>query len=360
MVSKDKTRVTLAQSSGFDEWIDVRSPAEYALDHCPGAINCAVLDDAERALVGTVYKQESPFAARRLGAPLVAANIARHLQQRLADKPREWRPLVYCWRGGERSGAFVSWLRMVGWQACRLEGGYKAWRRSVVAALEAWPQAFDWRVVCGATGSGKTRVLAALAAQGEQVLDLEALAAHKGSVLGALPGVAQPAQKAFETAIYVALQGFDRERPVYVEAESRKIGMLFVPEALMCAMRAAPCLYIEASLPARLDFLLEDYGWFLQQPTQLVACLARLTPLHGRERVQQWQQWAQQGELRLLFADLITRHYDPLYRRSQGQHFDRLAAAPRFACQRLDADAVGALARQMIETPITRGESGHG
>lgn len=178
----------------FDCIIDARSPAEYALDHIPGAINCPVLNNEERATVGTLYKQESPFAAKKLGAALVAKNIANHLQKHFIHQPREWRPLVYCWRGGERSGAFAHILQRIGWKAQQLQGGYQGYRRQVIADLERWAPLAKFTVICGMTGSGKTRLLQALHGQ-TQVLDLEHLAAHRGSVLGGLPNQAQPSQK---------------------------------------------------------------------------------------------------------------------------------------------------------------------
>src|SRR5204862_3856228 len=161
--SQVATPLAYAELAAFDAVLDARSPAEFAEDHLPLATNVPVLDDAERALVGTVYKQQSAFEAKRIGAPLVARNIARAIEERFAGKPRDWKPLVYCWRGGGRSGALVHVLRQVGWDARRLDGGYKAFRRQVVTDLEALPERFDFRVVCGATGSGKSRLLEALA-----------------------------------------------------------------------------------------------------------------------------------------------------------------------------------------------------
>jgi tRNA 2-selenouridine synthase len=219
--------------------IDARSPAEFAEDHLPGAINAPVLDDEERALVGTIYKQRSAFEAKRAGAPLAARNIAAAIEARFAAKPREWRPLVYCWRGGGRSGSMVHVLRQVGWNAVRLDGGYKAFRKQVVADLESLPTRFTFHVICGATGLGQEPPPRGAGGAGAQVLDLEVLAAHRGSVLGDLPDEPQPTQKAFETAIWAALSQFDPHLPVYVESESKKVGNLRVPEALIAHMRAA-------------------------------------------------------------------------------------------------------------------------
>ncbi|RYY62630.1 MAG: tRNA 2-selenouridine(34) synthase MnmH, partial [Comamonadaceae bacterium] len=233
--------VRVADRANFDVLIDARSPSEFALDHIPGAINCPVLDDEERRIVGTLYKQQGAFEARRVGGAMVAANLAKHLRERFADQPPKWKPLVYCWRGGLRSGSMVAWLRLVGWDAQQLAGGYKSFRHHVLDELaEAIPQ-LQLQVICGATGSAKTRVLQALAARGAQVLDLEELARHKGSLLGGLPGVPQPSQKAFETQLATALEAFDLTRTVYVEGESARIGRISLPIPLVERMRASPC-----------------------------------------------------------------------------------------------------------------------
>ena len=317
--SADHSLVSVARIAEFETVIDVRSPAEFAEDHVPGAINCPVLDDAERALVGTLYTQDSPFAARRVGAVLVARNIARHIEEQFSTRPKGWRPLVYCWRGGQRSAAFTHILREVGWSARRLEGGYKRWRQEVLDSLEAWPANFNWRVLSGPTGSGKSRLLEALAAQGAQVLHLEALAAHRGSVLGGLPERGQPTQKAFETAIYSALQGFSAERPVYVEAESRMIGRLRLPVALHTMMRGGRCLELQVARPARVQFLIADYA-HLCDAGQLAPLLERLTASLGRECVRRWLDLAQAGDFPALVDELLVRHYDPLYARAARQY----------------------------------------
>src|SRR5437764_1040605 len=240
----------------FDAIIDARTPSEYALDHIPGAVSAPVLDDAERAEVGTLYKRVSPFEAKKLGAALVAKNVARHIDTLFGRKDKSWRPLVYCWRGGKRSGAMAHILREVGWPAETLPGGYRAYRRWVVAELATVPAALEFTVVHGPTGSGKSRFLGALAGAGAQVLDLERLAAHRGSVLGGMPGEAQPSQQWFESQLLADLESFDRARTVFVEGESKKIGELQVPEALMARMRASPCVVLEPPLDARVTLLL--------------------------------------------------------------------------------------------------------
>jgi tRNA 2-selenouridine synthase len=313
--------------TAHDAIIDARSPSEYAEDHIPGAMSLPVLEDEERARVGTLYKQVSPFAARKLGAALVARNIARHLEGPLAGQPKGWRPLVYCWRGGKRSAAFVHVLREVGWDAHALEGGYKAYRRFVVDELARLPREFTFRVVHGATGSGKSRLLRALVQAGAQVLDLEELAAHRGSVLGDLPDRPQPSQKAFETRLLAQLGALERTRPVYVEGESRKIGQLQVPEALIERMRASDCLLLEASAATRVALLMDEYRHFFADPAALCTQLDCLVPLHGRARIADWKALVSAAAWQALVARLLEEHYDPAYRRSAERNFSRLPRA---------------------------------
>ncbi len=319
--------VTVAQLPEFDEIIDVRSEGEFAEDHIPGAINCPVLDNGERARVGTIYKRISSFDAKKIGAALISANIARHLQEHFLGRPRGWHPLVYCWRGGSRSGAFAHVLSQVGWRVGQLDGGYRAYRRAVVAELAALPRAFRLRVVCGLTGTGKSRLLRALCEAGGQVLDLEALAAHRGSVLGNLPDAPQPAQKMFESLIWKALTGFDAARPVYVEAESRKIGELRVPEALIEAMWQSECVVLETPLEVRVELLKREYAHFLEQPETLIAKLECLTALHGHAIIAQWRELALARRWNDLTGDLLVRHYDPAYTRAIVKHYPALQRA---------------------------------
>ncbi|MEZ7911654.1 MAG: tRNA 2-selenouridine(34) synthase MnmH [Propionivibrio sp.] len=339
--------VRYADLAAFDEIIDVRTPAEFAEDHAPGAINCPVLDDAQRVEVGTLYKQVSPFAAKKIGAAYVAENVARHLRERFLDRPKSWRPLVMCWRGGERSGAMTHILRRVGWDAQQLDGGYKAYRRLVVDTLVEQPRDFAFQVVCGATGSGKSRLLQALAARGAQVLDLEALACHKGSVLGVLPDADQPSQKAFETRLLAALAGLDPAHPVFVEAESRKIGRLHLPDTLLEGLRAGACIEVEAEFSARVEFLLRDYDYFLAAPDWLNQRLDALRPLQGHETVKRWQDLARSGAWRQLVSELLGQHYDPLYRRSQHHNFAGLATPRKLATEDLSPAGIDALAAQL-------------
>ena len=311
----------VADLADYDEIIDVRSPGEFAEDHIPGAINLPVLDDAERVRVGTEHKQISAFDAKKIGAALVSRNIARHLETHFADKPKKYRPLVYCWRGGNRSGSLAHVLRAIGWPAAQLEGGYKAYRKAVMAELEALPGHFRFVVVCGRTGSGKSRFLLALREAGAQVLDLEDLAAHKGSVLGNLPDRPQPGQKFFESLIRAAMHGFDPSKPVFIESESKKIGRLHTPDALLARMRAAECLTLEADIPVRVTLLKEEYAHFLAEPVLLNRQLDCLVDLQGHERIERWKQLALSGQWDELVAELLVEHYDPAYNRSLGRNY---------------------------------------
>lgn len=316
----------LPQLDEYDTIIDARSESEFALDHIPGAINCPVLDDEERILVGTTYKQVGAFEAKKIGAPLVARNVARHIETLFADKPRDWKPLVYCWRGGNRSGSMAHILAKVGWPAIQLDGGYKAFRGYVNAALEH-PPALQFRVVCGTTGSGKSRLLETLDAIGAQVLDLERLAAHRGSVLGHLPNEPQPSQKMFETRIWDTLRRFDTSKPVFVESESKKVGNLRVPEVVMERMRAAPCISVMLSRPNRVRLLMEDYRHFCADPSTLNTQLDHLVQLHGRAKIDAWQEMATGGRLPELVDELLVQHYDPAYLRSIDRNFVQYAQA---------------------------------
>ncbi len=317
----------ISQLGAFDAVIDARSESEFAEDHLPGAVNWPSLTDEERRAVGTEYKQISPFEARKHGAALVARNIARHIETEVMARPRGWRPLVYCWRGGQRSGALATVLDQIGFAVQVLDGGYREFRRAVIAELETSPAALRWRVICGRTGSAKSRLLQAVQAQGAQVLDLEALAHHRGSILGPLPGQPQPSQKAFETRLWQALRGFDPSQPVFVEGESRTIGRLRVPERLLEQLRAAPCLHVQMPLAARVAFLLEDYGHFVDDIESFCRRLEGLRELRGAAVVERWQAAARAGEVAAVVQELLTEHYDPVYERSMQRHFTGLAAA---------------------------------
>jgi tRNA 2-selenouridine synthase len=307
--------IDLATLAGFDDVIDVRSPAEFAEDHAPRAVNLPVLSDAERAEVGTIYVQTSRFQARRIGGAYVARNISAHLAGPLADRPAAWRPLVYCWRGGMRSAAMASILSEVGWRTALLKGGYRTWRAHVRGRL--YDQAADLRLVLldGGTGSGKTELLGLLAGRGVQTLDLEALACHRGSLLGALPDRPQPPQKLFESRLLQALEELDPSRPVVVEAESSKVGERMIPPGLWRAMQAAPRIEVSAPLEERARYQARAYADIACRG-DLLQLLERLPDRLGRKRLEAWSAMAEAGAHEALAAELMEAHYDPAYRRS--------------------------------------------
>jgi len=337
--------VSIEDLFAFDDIIDTRSPAEYAEDHAPGAINLPVLDNEERARIGTLHKQSSAFDAKKAGAALVSRNIAQHLESHFADKARAYRPLIYCWRGGNRSGAMTTVLRAIGWQAAQLEGGYKAYRRHVIDELERLPGHFDFRVVCGPTGVGKSRFLRALRQVGAQVLDLEDLAAHMGSVLGAYPDRPQPSQKGFESGVWDALRRCDPARPVFVESESKKIGNLQTPEALLGRMRESACLNLSADIPVRVEILRGEYAHFLADPDALGHKLDCLLEIQGRAQIEAWKALAHAGQWDELVAELLIKHYDPAYARSLGRNFTQALNAETLTLISASEEAMLELAR---------------
>ncbi|MEY3579801.1 MAG: tRNA 2-selenouridine(34) synthase MnmH [Pseudomonadota bacterium] len=336
LVTADACLIQLEQ---YDSIIDVRSESEYALDHIPGAINCPVLNNAQRIEVGTLYKQTSAFDAKKLGAALVAQNVAHHLEHHFRDHTRDWKPLIYCWRGGNRSGAMSHILAKIGWPVHQLDGGYKEYRRFITQQIDQQAQILSFQVICGPTGSGKSRLLQTLAAQGAQVLDLEKLAAHRGSVLGNLPAESQPTQKMFESRIWETLRHFVADRPVYVESESKKIGNCRVPELLMENMRASPCIALELSSESRVQLLMEDYAHFVQEPNLLSLQLDHLITLHGREKIKRWHALTEAGDLTNLVHELLSEHYDPAYLRSIQRNFLQLSNAQSLTLANISTNA---------------------
>ena len=337
----------------YADVIDVRTPDEFADDHVPGAINCPVLSNEERAIVGTLHAQASGFEAKKRGAALISRNIAG-IVERFADRPRDWAPLVYCWRGGQRSRSLTHVLNEIGWKAVQLDGGYRAYRRHVIDALGVLPARFDYRVVCGLTGSGKSRLIGALAQVGAQALDLEGLAKHRGSLLGDLPDAPQPSQKAFESLVLDRLTRFSTARPVYVESESKKIGRVQVPDALLDRMRASACIRVDLSRALRVALLKQEYAHFLADPALLAQRLAPLVPLHGKATVERWNALAASGDFDALVDALLAEHYDPTYARAIERNFPNFRAARVVVPRSIESDAWIAAAREVVDTEKER------
>ncbi len=338
---------TLAQ---FETIIDVRSPAEFAEDHAPGAVNLPVLTNAERAEVGTIYVQESRLKANRIGAAYVARNIAHHLETALADKPPDFAPLVYCWRGGQRSESMATILSRIGWRTSLLVGGYRTYRRAVQASLYETPWPFRVILLDGDTGSAKTEILGRLADRGCQVLDLEGLAGHRGSLLGAWPGQTQPSQKMFESRLWAATQRLDPARPMIVEAESSKIGDRMVPPSLWRAMRLAPQLELAAPVEVRARYLVRAYGDLITDQERFEAALARLPPNISKNQLKAWRSLFEVGDFISLAQDIVADHYDPAYARSRRKGGHTLVGVVKMATMEPDdqdaaADAIMALAQ---------------
>lgn len=305
----------------FDTVIDARSEGEYAEDHLPGAVNWPTLHDDERQSIGTLYKQVNAFEAKKRGAALAARNISQHIEAHVIDKARDWAPLAYCWRGGKRSGSLSLVLDQIGFRVSLIDGGYKAFRAAMLLDMEVCAARLQFQVICGTTGSGKTRLLQALRVAGAQVLDLEDLARHRSSVLGALPGIAQPTQKRFDTLVWEQLRSFDPQRVVFVESESKKVGNVSIHPALVERMRNSPCSVVDLALDERVALLLEDYEYFSAHPEQFCLRLDALTAQRGRAVIEDWKTLVRQGALRPVVQALLTEHYDPVYLQSMERNF---------------------------------------
>lgn len=338
----------LARLPDFDSIIDARTEDEYAHDHIPGALNWPTLNNQERIDIGTMYKQVNPFEAKKRGAAMAARNIAAHIEREVVDKPKDWKPLVYCWRGGNRSGSLATILGAIGFQVTLIEGGYKAWRAALVEDMSRQVARLHYRIICGPTGSGKTRLLQTLATEGAQVLDLEALACHRSSVLGHIPGQPQPSQKRFDSLIWQQLQRFDPARPVYVESESKKVGNLRVPDALIDAMRASPCIDLQLPDDERVALLLEDYDFFVRDSEHFCERLKALTELRGHTVVDGWIEQVRDGQIPAVVLDLLVRHYDPLYMASIRRNFSQYAQARVLVLRNRTTPSMQAGARQLI------------
>ena len=313
----------------FDAIIDARSPGEFALDHLPNAVNWPSLNDDERIAIGTMYKQVNAFEAKKRGAALVARNAAHHIETHLLDAPKQWRPLLYCWRGGNRSGAQATILSAIGFHVTLLEGGYKAFRAAMLTHIPEQVARLKWRVIAGPTGVGKTHLLHALKVQGHQILDLEGLANHRSSVLGLLPGQTQPTQKHFEMKLWHALQQLDSDRVVYVESESKRVGNVTVPESLIKAMRASPCVDIRMSVEQRVSLLMRDYDHFVQDTEHFSERLKTLVALLGHATIDRWQSMIDANQVAGVVQELLSLHYDPKYFESMGRNFQHYATAPQ-------------------------------
>jgi tRNA 2-selenouridine synthase len=343
--------------SAYSLIIDARSPREFAEDHVPGAVNLPVVDDRQYAEVGTTHRS-NPHAAYLIGVEYSLHNIASHLKPLISRFGPSDRFLVYCFRGGKRSQLWAGNLRTIGFDVDVIPGGWKRYRAWVRDTLETLPPAFAYQVLCGPTGCGKTRLLHELARQGEQVVDLEALANHRGSLLGDLPGSPQPSQKLFDTLLLDTLRRFDPARPVWLEAESKKIGRIQLPDALTAAMHRSPTIHLDVPIAERVRLWREDYPHFAAEPVAMVAKLAPLKPLVGGQELASWQALAAGQRIDELFERVMVAHYDPCYARSTTREYGPGDAADRIAVDSLAPAALASVARAMIASLASRPSPG--
>jgi tRNA 2-selenouridine synthase len=335
----------------YDLIIDARSPREYAADHIPGAINLPVLFDEEYAAVGTLHRSTA-HSAYVLGVGMAAANIGRQMREVITPmdlKPRA-QILVYCFRGGKRSKLWYDVLKTVGWTVDVLPGGWQRYRRWLRECLDIVPMKLDFRVLLGPTGCGKTRLLHALRKEGAQVIDLEALAAHRGSLIGAVPGQTQPTQKYFDSLVYDALRLFDMTRPVWIEAESKRIGLLQLPEILFRQMHHSVTVHVDAPMCERVKVWREDFPHWAQDPATMVERLKSLKPLIGGQELALWQDLAARGKVDELFTRVMEVHYDPSYARSIKKNYGQ-TTQPRYNVKlsSMRPQALARVARELDE-----------
>jgi tRNA 2-selenouridine synthase len=312
MKSKHK-KIKKWENKTFDTIIDVRSPLEYEEDHIIGSINCPVLYDQERIIVGTIYKKESTFRAKIIGSSLTARNIAKHIEEKFINQKGSWQPLIYCWRGGQRSKAFSLILSEVGWRTFQLEGGYKKYRNEVISFLNKVGSKLKIILISGKTGSAKTKILQNIKLQGGQILDLENLANHKGSLLGKIPDLKQPSQKLFESKLYHQIKQLDLRRNVYIEAESSKIGNIHIPKTLWAKMIVSPRIEIKADIELRSSFLLDDYKYMCENPELIKPIIYGLKNRLSKKLINDWMELITKKLWLDLTKSFLENHYDPSY-----------------------------------------------
>ncbi|KAL8576534.1 hypothetical protein ACOMHN_003092 [Nucella lapillus] len=298
------------------EVIDVRAPFEFDHDHIPGSLNFPVLTNQQREQVGRTYHHDA-FQARKVGAALVSGNISDHISSYFIDKPLRYRPMVYCWRGGQRSHSLALVLSQIGFEVLVLDGGYRTYRRRVVSELQCLPCQFKYIILSGLTGCGKTLLLNALQQKGAQVLDLEGWARHRGSLLGLWHQHTQPSQKHWESLLQRCLASFDPAHPVWVESESSKVGKLTIPPVLFQQMCEAERIEVCLPLEQRVKHTLRDYPHWMENVSALKSILLPLKKVYGQATVDAWFRLAEEKRWEEFVEQLLLQHYDSTYRRSQ-------------------------------------------
>jgi len=286
---------------------DVRTPSEYHKGHIPTAINLPLFSDEERAVVGTIYKKQNPQEALLKGLEFVGPKLRSFIEQ-VKTYTESTAISVHCWRGGKRSGSIAWLLGMAGYQVTSLQGGYKAYRTQVLENLST-PLPY-LLVLGGKTGCGKTKILKALAKQGEQIIDLEGLAHHKGSAFGWIGEDDQPSTEQFENNLYEHIRSLDRQKRIWVENESKGIGKVFLPTPFWTQMKTAPLINIELPEAVRLAFLIEEYT--VEDIAALKAGFHKIKKRLGGQRYQEAIQFLEQKEVAAA-ARIALQYYDKSY-----------------------------------------------
>ncbi|SMG61272.1 tRNA 2-selenouridine(34) synthase MnmH [Paraburkholderia susongensis] len=327
--------------------IDARSPREFAEDHLPGAINLPVVFDDEYAEVGTAHRTD-PMRAYQIGVAYSLKNIARHLELPYFQTGRRMAILVYCFRGGKRSKLWSDTLETIGYKVERLPRGWKGYRSWVLQTLDELPRQLQLNVLSGPTGCGKTSLLIALRKAGAQVLDLEAIASHRGSIIGAIPGRPQPSQKLFDSLLLAEISRFDLSKAVWIESESKRIGRVQLPTALFDRMHDGRVFEVETPMSERIAMWHREYPHFERDPVGLVSKLAYLKELIGGTTLQKWTQFAELGEIDELFESIMLDYYDPAYARSTKKNYRRAQNPTRIQLETLDSEHLARVAERLI------------
>ena len=300
-------------SKKYDTIIDVRSPSEFEIDHIVGAINCPILYDDERQKVGTIYKQISSFKAKIIGSSLSAKNIAFHIEKEFLEKKGSWKPLIYCWRGGQRSKAFSIVLSEVGWRTYQLSGGYKEYRNDIIKYLDNIGMKLKIILISGKTGSAKTKILHSIRDQGAQILDLEGLARHKGSLLGAIPNLKQPSQKFFESLLFYEINKLNLKKNIFIEAESSKVGNVHIPKSIWSNMILSKRIEVVADVNTRAKFLIDDYHYMCKNPILIKPIIKGLKSRLSNNLIDSWEKLIDEKKWFELTKSFLENHYDSSY-----------------------------------------------